>query len=138
LKLERKLKANKEDKVAKAMERFSEKQLDSSVPEFIAQLTLVDGATLLCPDLDVLGFGVRLKSANDPPPAIVVIDPREGKAEVSLAFDDFHRGTRHKSAAQFVFDNRNSIAIVCVPGRQRHCICLENAGWIRHRLFARL
>jgi len=109
----RKLEADKEDRVAKATERFSEKQLLTSVPQFIAQLTLVDGATLVSPDLYVLGFGVRLKAASgDPPSAIVRIDPLEHEAEVETAFNELPWGTRHKSAAQFVFDNRGSIAIV--------------------------
>lgn len=56
---------------------------------------------------------MRLKPANTAtPPSIVRIDPLEHEAEVETPFNNLPWGTRHKSAAQFVFDNRGSIAIV--------------------------
>jgi hypothetical protein len=113
LEAKRKLDADKEDKLAKEMERFWEGQLLSSVPRFIAQLTLVDGAAVLSSDFDVLGFGVRLKAASPITPSpIVRIDPLEHDVEVETAFNTLPWGTRHKSAAQFVFDNPGSLAIV--------------------------
>ncbi|MGH9874610.1 MAG: putative sensor domain DACNV-containing protein [Pyrinomonadaceae bacterium] len=103
----RKLEANKEDKLAKAMERFSENRLLSNVPQFLAQVTLVDGATLMSSDFDVLAFGVKLKPSNDDiQPKVERIDPLEHEAVAET------QGTRHTSAARFVFDNPGSVAIV--------------------------
>lgn len=114
LEAKRELAADKNNKdIAKRVER-AHWRLNVDAPQFIAQLTLVDGATLLSSNLDVKGFGVRIKAASDSPlPYVVRIDPLDHShwAE-QVGTDKLLWGTRHKSAARFVFDNHDSIAVV--------------------------
>jgi hypothetical protein len=65
-----------------------------------AQLTQVDGATVLRSDLDVLGFGVRLKALNP--------------ESLPPAYKEFltSRGQRHSSMAYTVTSVDNAIGIV--------------------------
>lgn len=81
---------------------------------FIAPLTAVDGATVVTPDLEVVGFGVKLKAASEAAfEQVVRLDPLDhDKWLERIPVDSMGRGTRHKSAARFVFDNRGALAVV--------------------------
>ncbi len=81
----------------------------------IAHLSTVDGATILSENFEVLAFGAKLKSPRRGAKAAMVtrLLPLEGaarRAEVPL--DQEFRGTRHLSAAQFVFNNPGATAFV--------------------------
>jgi Probable sensor domain DACNV len=79
----------------------------------IAGLTAVDGATLLTSDYQLLGFGAKIARRKGWPQVaqVTVTEPiAGGSAEIvepaSLG------GTRHLSAAQFVHDQHDAIALV--------------------------
>jgi hypothetical protein len=114
LEAKNKQETNKADKDIAESVKLWEKQLNIETPKFIAQLTSVDGATLLSSNLDVLGFGARLKAASNATFShLVRVDPLDHSNWLEkVNTDKITWGTRHKSAARFVFDNQNSIAIV--------------------------
>jgi hypothetical protein len=90
--------------------------------EFIGQLTAIDGATLVTYDFTVLGFGAKIKlsakekqdSSDQPakPDCIIVSGPFEKDDPKPKSLSEMFWGNRHKSAIQFVFDQRDAIAIV--------------------------
>jgi hypothetical protein len=79
----------------------------------IARLTAVDGATVITMDLDVLAFGVKIHPIDEDvkPDTVLITEPfKESKPrEIELSVLG---GTRHQSAAQFVFDQKDAIAFV--------------------------
>jgi hypothetical protein len=79
----------------------------------IAGLTAVDGATVLSSTYDLLAFGVKIARKKGSPQvaAVTVTEPiAGGSAEI---VEPAHLGgTRHLSAAQFVHDQRDAIALV--------------------------
>jgi hypothetical protein len=79
----------------------------------IAGLTAVDGATLLTDRYDLLAFGAKIARARGRAPVeqIVTTEPVEG-VEAEIAHPTRVGGTRHLSAAQFVHDQRDAIALV--------------------------
>lgn len=89
----------------------------------IAALATLDGATLLTPRFDVIGFGVRLQAAS------FVGSVQEGENGIGSADYkkiDFSRfGTRHNSALRFVASVDGTIAFVVstdgpIRGLARH------------------
>lgn len=80
---------------------------------FLAQLTAVDGAVLVNDDLKVLAFGAKIKPlhARKSPETLVVSEPTTGSVPEEVSLAEFG-GTRHQSAAQFVFDQRQGVAFV--------------------------
>ena len=83
--------------------------------ESIGQLTAVDGATLVTSDLCLLGFGAKTK----PKPGsstehfnLRLSGPFENSKLRKERFLDMVWGTRHKSAAQFISDQKDALAIV--------------------------
>jgi hypothetical protein len=80
--------------------------------ESIGQLTAVDGATMVTYDLCLLGFGIKVKAKNTNAFRIRhsgPFDHSELRIECSRKTD---WGTRHQSAAQFIFDKPDALAIV--------------------------
>jgi sensor domain DACNV-containing protein len=79
----------------------------------IAGLTAVDGATLINDHYEVLAFGAKISRRRGSPPVetVRVTEPVEG-ASVSIMMPTQLGGTRHLSAAQFVHDQRDAIALV--------------------------
>lgn len=94
----------------------------SPVTEAIAQLTAIDGATIVTYDLTVLGFGGKIHPRTDPinaeaqqPELEEVLESTPFKQHTSIPrrVSDLNWGTRHLSAARFVLDQKNgSMAIV--------------------------
>ena len=95
--------------------------------EVIGNLTAVDGATLVTFDLDVLAFGakIRAKNVDHKPERLVISEPYEGSVEREIGLSELG-GTRHQSAAQFVFDQKDAIAIVASQDGR-----LSVLGWDR-------
>jgi hypothetical protein len=79
----------------------------------IAGLTAVDGATIITAAYDLVAFGAKIVRKIGSPMVgrVVVTEPVEG-ASPTIAEPAELGGTRHLSAAQFVHDQRDSIALV--------------------------
>lgn len=79
----------------------------------IAGLTAVDGATLITADYELLAFGAKIVRREGSPQVsqVIVTEPVEGGSPVIAEPAQFG-GTRHLSAAQFVHDQRDAIALV--------------------------
>ena len=76
----------------------------------LAGLTAIDGATVISDHFELLAFGVKIIS-DAPVERVVVTEPIEGSPELIVDVVELG-GTRHLSAAQFVHDQRNAIAMV--------------------------
>ena len=81
--------------------------------EGIAGLTAVDGATIITDRLELMAFGAKIGlSANSiPVEQMMVTEPVIGNAAITI-HPAQNGGTRHLSAAQFVFDQHDAIALV--------------------------
>ena len=81
--------------------------------EFIAGLTAVDGATIVTDQHDLLAFGAKITRRRGSPPVEVtaVTEPIEG-GSAAIVHPSSLGGTRHLSAAQFVHDQRDAVALV--------------------------
>jgi hypothetical protein len=79
----------------------------------VAGLTAVDGATLMTSNYEVLAFGAKIVRRRGQPPIeqMTVTEPIELNTPVVINPVTFG-GTRHLSAAQFVHDQRESVALV--------------------------
>jgi hypothetical protein len=79
----------------------------------IAGLTAVDGATIVNDCYELLAFGAKIARKRGSPPVerVVVTEPVEGSQTEFVAPGHFG-GTRHLSAAQFVHDQRDALALV--------------------------
>jgi hypothetical protein len=79
----------------------------------VAGLTAVDGATLMTSAYDVLAFGAKIARRRGQPQVeqMTVTEPVEGDSPIVINPTTFG-GTRHLSAAQFVHDQRDSVALV--------------------------
>ncbi len=79
----------------------------------VAGLTTVDGATILTDRYDVLAFAAKLgrRKGAEPVSRIVMTEPIEGAVATEVDPSQVG-GTRHVSAAQFVSDQRDTLALV--------------------------
>jgi hypothetical protein len=83
------------------------------VVESIAGLTAVDGATIISDRLELLAFGAKigLSSNGVPVEQMLITEPVIGNVALTI-HPSQNGGTRHLSAAQFVFDQRDAIALI--------------------------
>jgi hypothetical protein len=81
--------------------------------EMVAGLTAVDGATLLTDKYELVAFGAKIarRRGSAPVEQVSVTEPIEG-GEVAVVHPTELGGTRHLSAAQFVHDQRQAVALV--------------------------
>src|SRR3954462_4621021 len=81
--------------------------------EGIAGLTAVDGATVVTDKHDLLAFGAKITRRRGSPPVelTAVTEPIED-GSASIVHPSSLGGTRHLSAAQFVHDQRDAVALV--------------------------
>lgn len=81
--------------------------------EGIAGLTAVDGATVITDRYDLLAFGVKIVRRKGSPQVsqVIVTEPVEGSMQ-EIGDPSQLGGTRHLSAAQFVHDQRDTLALV--------------------------
>jgi hypothetical protein len=79
----------------------------------VAGLTAIDGATIISDNFELLAFGAKIRrgSASDSVDKIVVTEPILGNKAIVVPPAQ-HGGTRHLSAAQFVHDQRDALALV--------------------------
>jgi hypothetical protein len=85
----------------------------------IAGLTAVDGATVLTDGYEALAYGAKIqrRRGSAPVESVMVTEPVEGLAVQQYAAAELG-GTRHLSAAQFVHDQRDAIALVASQDRR--------------------
>jgi hypothetical protein len=97
---------------AERAHREWQEELEDAV-QAIAGLTAVDGATIINDRCELLAFGAKI-SRRDGFPLVeqaAVTEPIEG-GEAALMHPSRLGGTRHLSAAQFVHDQREAMALV--------------------------
>lgn len=89
------------------------REAERQVIEAIGGLTAVDGATVLSDQYEVLAFGVKIRRqrGSSQIQEVAVSEPIIGDATTFTAITELG-GTRHLSAAQFVFDQRDALALV--------------------------
>ncbi|HJZ83213.1 MAG TPA: hypothetical protein VKD91_22785 [Pyrinomonadaceae bacterium] len=87
-------------------------RLNSGV-EMVAGLTAVDGATIISDQFDVMAFGAKIKRAAEQHQVeqIMLTEPIVGNQAVVVPPVQ-QGGTRHLSAAQFIHDQRDALALV--------------------------
>jgi hypothetical protein len=81
--------------------------------EALAGLTAVDGVTVISDHFEPLAFGAKITrgEGHNRVNQVLVTEPIEGIADTKV--DPAHLGgTRHLSAAQFAFDQRDAVALV--------------------------
>ena len=85
----------------------------------IAGLTAIDGAAILTDRYELLAFGAKIQRRRGSPPVegVMVTEPVEGGVPAAISAGQLG-GTRHLSAAQFVHDQRNAIALVASQDRR--------------------
>jgi hypothetical protein len=83
------------------------------VVEAIAGLTAVDGATIIDAQYDLLAFGAKImrRRGSQQVEEVTVTEPIEGSV-ATVSPPGQLGGTRHLSAAQFVYDQRDAVALV--------------------------
>ncbi len=81
--------------------------------EGIAGLTAVDGATIVTDKHELLAFGAKITRRRGSPPVeqTTVTEPIEG-GTADVVHPSSLGGTRHLSAAQFVHDQQDAVALV--------------------------
>src|SRR6185369_7829721 len=79
----------------------------------IGGMTAVDGATVINDRYEVQAFGAKIRRNEGSPPVDkwVITEPVVGNLPIVVQPTE-HGGTRHLSAAQFVYDQRDSLALV--------------------------
>jgi len=79
----------------------------------IGGLTAVDGATVINHRYEVVAFGAKIRRHEQSMPVDkwVITEPIMGNVGVVVQPTE-HGGTRHLSAAQFVYDQRDTLALV--------------------------
>jgi hypothetical protein len=79
----------------------------------VAGLTAVDGATIITDRYELLAFGAKIGRRDGSPriETVIVTEPIEGSAATTMNPSEMG-GTRHFSAAQFVHDQRDAVALV--------------------------
>jgi len=79
----------------------------------IGGMTAVDGATVINDRYEVQAFGAKIRRNEGSPPVDkwVITEPVVGNLPIVVQPTE-HGGTRHLSAAQFVYDQRDALALV--------------------------
>jgi hypothetical protein len=82
-------------------------------PPFIGRLTAADGATIITAEFELLAFGVKIVplDAKKWPGRILISEPFEDAEVRELDIADWGKGTRHRSAAQLVFDQHDALVL---------------------------
>lgn len=110
---------NASDSLKNPFDRFinplylkKQEKFESELVE-LAAFTMVDGASIVDTELCSLGFGAKFRPrSEDKPTEIYRVSFLNDESLELIDFKDIG-GTRHQSAGQFIFDNRECLAIVC-------------------------
>lgn len=100
------------NKEAPIENKFADKHVDKKL-KLLSQMTALDGATIVTNNFEILAFGAKLKPINSRkrPDEVITIEPFEDSIEKTIKFENIG-GTRHQSAAQFIFDQRDAVAVI--------------------------
>ncbi|MFD2512331.1 putative sensor domain DACNV-containing protein [Pontibacter locisalis] len=79
----------------------------------IAGLTAIDGATIISDSYELLAFGAKIgrREGMEPVNEMLATEPIAGSV-ATVSHPARHGGTRHLSAAQFVHDQREAMALI--------------------------
>jgi hypothetical protein len=101
------------DKALEEPGRVSRGRGLAKIVDIVGGLTAVDGATVVTDGLEVVGFGAKIRRRDGATPVGIVLtaEPVEDRYP-SVSPIWALGGTRHQSAAQFVQDQTNAIALV--------------------------
>jgi hypothetical protein len=96
-----------------AIERRQWQEALSRAVDIIAGLTAVDGATIISDRYELLAFGAKIARRDGCPrvESVTMTEPIEGSVATTINPTELG-GTRHLSAAQFVHDQRDAVALV--------------------------
>jgi len=99
-----------------AVDDENRRQWESAVRravDTIGGMTAVDGATVINDRYEVQAFGAKIRrnEGSSPVDRWVITEPVVGNLPIVVQPTE-HGGTRHLSAAQFVYDQRDSLALV--------------------------
>jgi hypothetical protein len=96
-----------------AIERRQWQEALSRTVDIIAGLTAVDGATIISDRYELLAFGAKIARRDGCPrvESVTMTEPIEGSVATTINPTELG-GTRHLSAAQFVYDQRDAVALV--------------------------
>lgn len=79
----------------------------------VAGLTAVDGATIISDQHELFAFGAKIgRSQKSAPIEQIILTEPIVSSEATIVHPTQTGGTRHLSAAQFVYDQRDAIALV--------------------------
>jgi hypothetical protein len=100
-----------EDPASRSRRRWQESL--QRVIDGIGGLTAVDGATIITGQYELLAFGAKIgrRPGGGRVGTVVLTEPIEGTEAVTVEPGQLG-GTRHLSAAQFAYDQRDAIALV--------------------------
>ena len=96
-----------------ARERHRWQEAFTRAVDAVAGLTAVDGATVITDRYELLAFGAKIgrRDGAQRIESVIVTEPIEGSAATTMNPSEMG-GTRHLSAAQFVHDQRDAVALV--------------------------
>jgi len=102
--------------IVKGRKRVGENEWEASLRnavDTVAGLTAVDGATVITDSYEVLAFGAKINRAAGAVSVeqMVMTEPVVGN-QAGVVPPVQHGGTRHLSAAQFIHDQRDALALV--------------------------
>jgi hypothetical protein len=99
----------------------------------IGGLTAVDGATVLTDRWEVLAFGAKIgrRPGSEPVARLLVTEPIVGRGPVAAHPAELG-GTRHLSAAQFVYEQRDALALVASQDGQFTVFSWDDEGDVVH------
>ena len=82
--------------------------------DWVAGLTAVDGAVVINDRYELLGFGAKIarRRGSSLVEQVSLTEPIQGHVAAALVHPEELGGTRHLSAAQFVHDQHDAIALV--------------------------
>ncbi|MCH9018997.1 MAG: hypothetical protein IIA73_01335 [Proteobacteria bacterium] len=110
-----------------------ERRLNQAL-RLIGGLTAVDGALVMTTTMHILGYGAKLKTTAK---ELSVREwlPFRGYASEPIRMEDIS-GTRHRSAAQFVFEHPEAIIFVASQDGRFTVFCSDEAGYevLAHRI----
>src|SRR6266566_7911629 len=78
---------------------------------FISSLSCVDGLILAAPDLSIRGFGVEIRTKQDPKRAFLSLRPTVNSRTL-IRVDPSSYGTRHRSMMRYCFAHPGSLGFV--------------------------
>jgi hypothetical protein len=99
--------------IADPADRQADPAALSPIVAAVGGLTAVDGAVLLTDQYELLGFGAKIARRMGHPQVeqVAVTEPIKG-GQAGIVHPEQLGGTRHLSAAQFIQDQRDSVALV--------------------------